>query len=63
MKYLLKLMLGVTLGLCLSQVGCKTTGGGSRDLLNPEPQVADGFPSKGQPRANPVRAAFNTFRR
>ncbi len=63
MIYLQKVVFGALIGLCLGQAGCKTTGKGSRDLLNPEPLVSDGFPSKAQPRANPVRASFNTFRR
>ena len=63
MKYLKIVVFGALIGLCLGQAGCKTTGKGSRELINPEPQVADGFPSRNQPRANPIRASLNTFRR
>jgi hypothetical protein len=62
MKSVQKWILGVLVGLCFAQVGCRTTGG-ARNSARPEPQVSDGFSAKNQPRGNPVRNAFNTFRR
>lgn len=48
---------------CAHITGCASTkSGAARSTLDPAPQAVDGF-AKGYKRGNPVRNAFNTYRR